>query len=179
MPDNLLLGPDAQCRFSLQVLKAHQGHGSIGEHSEVIPGVFFSNDPTSKVRGNYDTSEGKMLSFQLAPRSAQKPAWQALHFAMGAADFSETSVLGVVVRSTAPSSTTTKLCLRSGRDNRFEDKFFRKTIVSFSEPSTHIDVLELYSASDIPKIAEWREIIFFFRPGEVSMDFLDIRIFAV
>ncbi|RJE80945.1 hypothetical protein [Paracoccus sp. JM45] len=178
MQDNILIGPDAHSRFTLQMLRAHEGQGEIlgGKH-QVIDGVFMSCDPNSDVSGNFTSDLSNMLNISI--RSSKNLLWQALHIELGDLNLGSTAVLGVVVRSQAASSITTRLCVRSGNGEHFVDTFFSKTMVSFAQPSTHLDVLDLASAVDLPKQAKWRELILFFRAGDVDIDLLDLRLFAV
>lgn len=178
--NNLFLGPDAQVRFLLQNLSAYKGTGGINRlETQVIDGVKFSNDPDAGIVGDYASKEGSLLSVRMRPRKAVTPRWQALHMSLGEAPLFSTMLLGIAIKSEAQKSITTRVCLRSGRDGDFVDVFFPKTMISFAEPSLHLDVLQLDKTPDIPRAAEWRDLILFFRPGEIELDLLDARVFIL
>ena len=180
MTDNLLIGPDAQARFALQMLRAHDGKGTIaGEITTLAEGSFLSVDPEGQVKGSFKSSRKDVVSLKMtAPRSSP-PRWQALHVVMGAADLTDAAAVGLMARTRAPQALATRVCLRSGRDGQMLDSFLDKQIVSYSEPSTHLDLLDLSRRTEIPRRADWREMILFFRPGPVEIDILDLRLFIV
>lgn len=180
MANNILLGPDAQVRFSLQMLRAHEGQGPIqGGTTSIRDGIFVSCDPEAGIKGGFEATKTNMVSIDIQPSEQSLPRWLALHVAMGQVDLSNAAVIGVVARSKAPSSITTRVCLRSGRSGQFVDTFFPKTMVSFAAPSTHLDLLDISALPDLPRQAAWRDLILFFRPGEVDLDLLDLRLFVV
>jgi len=178
--NNLLTGPDAQARFLLQSLKAHQGRGKLlAAQTPIIEGVRLSIDPTSEVKGHYETTSEEMLSLTMQYGASKPPKWQALHISLGEMNLHGALLLGVLIKSRSPSSTTTKVCLRSGKDEDFHDTFFPKTMVSFGETSAHLDVLEFDKTPTLPRQVQWRDLILFFRPGEFDINILDIRLFVV
>jgi hypothetical protein len=178
MHDNILIGPDAQGRFNLQMLRAHQGQGAIKSGKcKIIDGVYLDCDPDAVVTGRYRSDADNMLNIRI--QASRNPRWQALHVELGDLRLGDAAVVGVVARSRAEASITTRLCLRSGNGGHFVDSFFSKTMVSFAQPSIHLDVMDLAANADLPKQAEWRDLILFFRAGDVSVDLLDIRLFAV
>lgn len=179
MADNILLGPDAQTRFSLQMLRAHEGQGKItGDRTPIMDGIFLSTDPDANIRGEYHANGANLLKLHMRP--GRGPArWQGLHVAMGPVDLGGPAVIGVVARSQAPSSFTTRICLRSGGDGQFVDTFFPKTMVSFAQASTHLDLLEIATLPDLPRQAQWRDLILFFQGSDVDLELLDLRFFAV
>lgn len=180
MTNNLFLGADAEARFALQALKSENRSGPIsGELTDVIEGVFLANDPDAGVTGEYNTTKENLISLNMSPAGQALPRWQALHLRLGAADLSTANVVGFVASSRAPSAMVTRFCLRSERDGHFVDTFFPKAMASFSEPSTHLDILELNRMPDVPQRADWRELICFFRPGTVNIELLDLRLFIV
>ena len=180
MVDNLFLGPDAQARLNLQTLRRHSADGKIsGERTPVLDDVFLSNDPEAGITGDYSCTDTTLIRVQSRPPGQATPRWQGMHIAMGPASLENAAVIGVVARSQAPSSATTRLCIRSGRDGRFVDTFFPNRMVSFAQPSTHLDILETVSTPDLPRQAAWRELILFFRTGEVDLELLDLRLFVL
>ncbi len=180
MANNLYLGPDAQGRFLLTRLKAFEGRGAIqGGSTPVIEGVHFSVDPQAEVAGRFDSRPGRIISFSIKPRRATEPRWQALHLALGPLDLSGAGVVGVVVRSRAKQAVTTRICLRSGRSDSFVDHFLGKTLVSHAQDSTHLDAIDLTTATDLPRRADWRDLILFLRTSAVELEVLDLRFFVV
>lgn len=177
--NNLHIGPDAGARFLLQSLKNHQGNGEIsGVDTHVMEGVFFSLDPDARITGTYATRPDEMVSFRLRPEKST-PRWQALRLNLGALDLSHSMVLGLAIKSRAPVSTTTRLCLRAGLNGEFVDTTMPKTLVSFADSSVHLDALELDKAPGLPRQPDWLDLIFFFRNAEVAMDLQDIRLFVL
>lgn len=180
MANNLFIGADAQIRFSLQTLRAQEGGGSvIGDITDIHGDIFLSNDPQSNVSGEYKFSKDGLVYLKMRPSGTESPRWQALHLRMGPSGLDGAGVIGVVARSSAPTAMVTRFCLRSGRDGEFIDTFFPKAMASFSEPSTHLDIMELDLTPDIPRTADWRELILFFRTGHVELALLDLRLFIV
>ncbi|MFN3526082.1 MAG: hypothetical protein ACK4YU_08315 [Paracoccus sp. (in: a-proteobacteria)] len=180
MTNNILTGPDAQARFVLQMLRTQDSKGTIGPGDNPLSeGSFLSIDPEAGVTGRYQSTPGEVVSLTMQPATGKKPRWQGYHIPLGPFDMSEAGVFGVVARSIAPASVTTRICLRSGRDGQFTDSFLPKTMVSFSQASTHLDVLDLSNAPDVPRRAQWRELILFFRPGPVELTLQDLRLFLV
>lgn len=180
MTNNILTGPDAQARFVLQMLRAQDVSGAIGPGDiPVGEGAFLSIDPEAGVKGQFQSPPGQVISLSMQPASGKKPRWQGCHIPLGPFDMTDAGVFGVVARSVAPASVTTRVCLRSGRDGQFTDSFLPKTMVSFSQASTHLDLLDLSSAPDVPRQAQWRELILFFRPGPVELTLQDLRLFLV
>ncbi|KFI24240.1 hypothetical protein [Paenirhodobacter enshiensis] len=178
--NNLFLGADAQARFLFQSLKAHKESGTIkGLETQIVDGVRFSNDPEAGITGEYASDEGNLISARMHPGKVDHPRWQALHVSLGPAPLADAMLLGVAIKSRAPQSITTRLCIRSGRDGEFIDTFLPKTMISFAEPSLHLDVLPLDQVPDLPRSAQWRDLILFFRPGDVDIDLLDARLFIL
>lgn len=179
MADNILIGPDAQLRFSLQLLRAHKGRGKIaGDRTPIIDSVFLSTDPDAQVTGDYTADATNMVKLQM--RSRKGPSrWQGMHIVMGPVDLSKAAVIGIVARSQSPSSMTTRICLRSGGGGQFTDNFFPKTMVSFAQASTHLDVLDMADINDLPRQAQWRDLILFFQGDTVDLDLLDLRFFVL
>jgi hypothetical protein len=180
MTDNLFLGPDAQARFSLQRLHAFEGDGEIsGATTTLLDGAYFSNDPEAEVKGSYASRPGNMFAIKMWHKEKSQPRWQAFHIEMGPVALEDAAAIGIVARSQALSSITTRVCLRSQRDGEFLDYAFPKTMVSFAAPSTHLDMIELARADDIPRGTLSRDLILFFRAGEVELELLDLRLFIV
>lgn len=179
MTNNFFFGPDAQVRFAIESLKDQQAKGRFSMQSNIVDGIHISTDADAGVKGRYSSEPGKFLSLQMGPTATREAKWQALHVGLGACDLSKASVLGIVARSSAPAAVHTKICLRSGRGSGFSDHFLSKTMISFSEETTHLDLLPLDSASDVPATAPWRDVILFFPRGAFEVDLVDLRVFIV
>lgn len=178
MTDNLLTGPDSCGRHNLSMLRAHEGQGTIeGGRTNVIDSVFLSCDPDAYISGKFESNSSNMLNIRMqAPDTA---LWQALHVELGALTLGDAAIVGFAARSRADFSLTIRPCIRSGNGKNFVDTFFPKTLVSFSKPSTHLDFLDLTRGSEIPERAEWRDLILFFRSGNIGLEILDLRLFVV
>lgn len=180
MTENIILGPDAQIRFALQRLRIYEGEGEIsGANTQIIDGAFLSNDPEAGIVGSYVSSSANLIKLQQRVEGASSSRWQGLHIVMGPMPLSDAAVIGIVARSVAPTSITTRICVRSGRNGKFIDTFFPKTMVSFAAPSTHLDIMEISKTPDLPHQAQWRDLILFFRNGDLDIELLDLRLFVV
>nr|WP_319513662.1 hypothetical protein [uncultured Cohaesibacter sp.] len=178
--NNLLTGVDAQARSVISALKLFEGTGDInGTDAPVTDGTLISVDPTGKVHGSFIATKDNLIKINMLPTGPDTPKWQALHFQIGNLNIEEEMVLGIVIKSQAPSSITSRICIRSGVDGEFIDTMLPKTLVSYSEPSVHLDLLDLSKTPDFPSAAEWRDLIIFFRPGEVDIEISEIRFFVV
>lgn len=180
MQDNLLLGPDADVRFALSALRAHEAAGAVSaEKTVILNGITLSYGAGGPLRGNYRSGRDNMLSLNLTCRSRSFPQWQCLTVPLGAMDLAGTAAIGIIARTSAPQSTLSRFTLRSGRDGDFVDQPFGKALASFAAPSTHLDLLEISKAPNLPLQAQWRDLILFFRPGPLEIEILDLRFFAV
>lgn len=180
MQDNLFLGPDAEVRFALAVLRAHEATGTItAGQTAILDGITLSYGPGGQLRGEYHSAPDNMLALSVTCESRSLPQWHCLTISLGAMDLTGAGALGVIARTSAPQSTMSRFTLRSGRDRDFVDQPFGKTLVSFATPSTHLDALEIAKSPDLPLQAQWRDLILFFRPGPLEIEILDLRIFVV
>ena len=180
MQDNLFIGPDADVRFALGALRALEASGTIAaEKTVILNGITLSYSRDGQMTGQYRSESGNMLSLNLACRSRSLPQWQCLTIPLGAMDLAGTAAVGVIARASAPQSTISRFILRSGRDGDFVDQPFGKALVSFAAPSTHLDVIEIAKAPNLPLQAQWRDLILFFRPGPLEIEILDLRFFVV
>lgn len=180
MQDNLFLGPDADIRFALSALRAHEGSGTItAEKTVILNGITLSYSPNGQLQGKYRSGPDNMLSISMTCRSRSFPQWQCLTIPLGAMDLTGAAAIGIIARTSSPQSTLSRFTLRSGRDGDFVDQGFGKSLVSFAAPSTHLDVIEIAKAPSLPLQAQWRDLILFFRPGPLEIEILDLRFFVV
>lgn len=180
MQDNLFIGPDADVRFALSILRAHNATGKISsENTTILNGITFSFGAGGKLQGSYHSKYGEILSLNLTCRSRSLPNWQCLTVPLGAMNLAEAAAIGFVARSSSPHSTVSRVTLRSGRDKDFVDQSFGKAMVSFAAPSTHLDLIDIGNSPNLPLEAQWRDLILFFRPGPLEIDILDLRVFVV
>lgn len=178
--ENTFLGPDADVRFSLNALRAHEATGSISaEKTVILNGIILSYEAGGKLVGKYRSGRDNILSLSLTCKSHTVPHWQCLTVSLNAMDLTGAGVLGVIARSSSPQSTISRFTVRSGRDGDFVDQPFSKSMVSFAAPSTHLDVVEIATAPNLPIQAQWRDLILFFRPGPLEINILDLRVFVV
>lgn len=175
---NYSFGPESEINYTAHILKKSSLKGKLSSRVDLVPGAFISLDPEGKFEGSFSSSEESLLS--LSYRITKPLRWIGLHLTMGDVDFTDLTVLGVVIKSGAPVATTSRICVRSGIEAGFEDCFFPKHVVSFSEVSTHIDLLRIDQAAEkIPLQAPWREVILFFAPSDQTLTINDFKIFAV
>lgn len=180
MQDNFFLGPDADVRFALSAMRAHEATGKIlAENTVILNGITLSFGPGGQLRGNYSSGRDNILSLNLTCRSRSLPHWQCLKVPLGAMNLTGAAAIGIIARSFAPHSTVSRFTLRSGRDGDFVDQNFGKAMVSFAAPSTHLDLIEITKEPNLPLEAQWRDLILFFRPGPLEIEILDLRFFVV
>lgn len=180
MQNNFFLGPDAAVRFALQSLRAHEACGTIAaDRTHILSGISFGYGAGGRLEGTYRSTPSNMLALSLSCGSRRAPGWQCLTIALGEMDLRDAAAVGLVARSTAQQSTLSHFTLRSGRGGDFLDQPFRKSLASFDAPSTHLDVIEMDTAPELPRIAEWRDLILFFAPGPLEFELLDLRFFTV
>ncbi len=179
MADNLMLGRDAQVNHTIAMLRGTESSGALAEVSVLAPDrlAFLSWDSAGRATGTFKTGAGKVL--ELAYEVLKTPRWVSLHLQLGAIDFGDAAVFGIVCKSRAAQAATIRPCLRSASTTGFEDAFFDKHVVSFSEASTHVDLLRLAGRSDVPTKAPWRELILFFQTSSASFEIQDLRVFVV
>lgn len=180
LQDNLYLGPDANVRFALNNLRAHEGSGSVSStRTTIMDGITLSHGDGGQLAGKYRCGRDNMLSLNLSCKTRTAPHWQCLTVPMGAMNLAGAGVVGIVARSSAPQSTISHFTLRSGRDGDFVDQPFGKSMVSFASPSTHLDAIEIGRMPNLPIEAQWRDLLLFFRPGPLEIEILDLRVFVV
>ena len=173
--DNLDFGLDAEVNHKLAVLRSVGGNGALEDAVSPGIGCFFSIDPEGDVSGKYEAGNGNLLDLKYEVRKA--PRWMALHVAVGGIDLTDASVFGLICKSRAEAALTLRPALRSARAGGFVDAFLPKHVVAFSAPSTHIDILKLQGREDVPKAAEWRELVLFFGAQSGALTLQDLRVF--
>jgi len=175
MFDGLSLGPDAQANSTFAGMRATESEGKIANGVEIVPGAFFVIDPEGELKGSFKTGGEQILS--LSYRVLTPVRWFALHVAAGAFPLENSMIAGLICKSEAEQAAVTKICLRSGLDGGFRDTFFPKSLVSYAEPSVHIDLVRLDQDSNLILNAEWREIVFFFPRMDSELALSDLRFF--
>ncbi len=176
MVDNIHFGPAAGANHALALLRAETIDKTVQTQNPLVPEVFFSLDPDVRVSGTLKSVPGEVLSLHLVPEGPTR--WMSLNIRMGAADLSQCQWLGVICQSRAPQSVTFRIMLRSGVDGGHLDTMFRKTVVAYSEPSTHLDALEITRDPMIPRQARWRELILLFDTKAIDVTVLNFGVFA-
>ncbi len=177
MEHNLNLGPDAQANHTLAALRGTEQSGQINVDPIAVSGVFFGLDPNGKVGGTFTTTPGDLLSLKFEVE--QPGRWMGLHVALGDVPLDGAQVLGFVLKSDAPVTVTFRACLRSGTADGFVDCFFPKRIITFSDPTIHLDVLKMGVNAPVPTHAPWRDLILFFEPQSQEVAIRDLRVFVV
>lgn len=178
MTYNLDLGPEAAVNALLAQLR-HLDRAAAplasGEH--LLPGLYFATDPEAKTRITLESTRGRLFSakFQVNGRAR----WLGLHLKLDGTDLGGRMIIGLCIRSQAPHSNTFRTCLRNGRDDGFDDIFFRKTVVAHAEPSLHLDALLIEDHPRLANPAPWRELVLFFQPESGQVEVQDLRLFVV
>ena len=176
MINNLSNGPAAAINHSLALLRAKSLQMPVQPHVTLAPGLFLSTDPDAVITGTVASRPGEILSLNLTPQGPVR--WVSLTLEMGQVDLRQCQLLGVVVRTTAPSAVTMGLTLRSKLDGGHLDTAFRKSIVAYAEPSNHIDVIDFSTDHSVPRGSAARELILMFEHAQFAVDLLNITVFA-
>lgn len=177
MIDNVLFGPESGVNHGLALLRAQSIDKPVRPKVDLVPGIFLSIDPDATVTGTLSSAPGEILSLRVNPEGSTR--WISIHLQMGGADLRQVQMLGVVCRSRAPQAMTFRMVLRSGIEGGFVDTAFRKTTVSYAEPSVHMDVLDLTREPAIPRQSGWREIILMFDHTAFDLNLLNFGVFTV
>lgn len=177
MDDNLVISADGEIAFVLKALRALDFSGALTQGQHLVPGAFFSVDPESDNQVEVESRPGQMLT---ARSIVDKPGrWLSLNLGLGPADLSDCGIIGVALKTDAPGTTSCRICLRSGGPEGMRDVFFPKTLISFPKTALHLDVLQLDRHSELPRRADWRELIFFFEVVSQEISLRDARVFIL
>lgn len=177
MANNLDLAPDGQMAFSLASLRAldYTGPAMNGQH--LVPGIFFSLDPESTNTVAVESRPGELMKFRLG---VDRPGrWLTLNMSVGTADLSGCKIVGFACKLDSPTTTTFRVCLRSGGDGGHRDVFFKKSVVSYPKTALHLDVLDLDETPEVPAKAAWREIVIFFQRETSEINLRDFRLIVI
>lgn len=167
-------------RPMLDEIRQQDRHGVVGPGDNPVGHhAFLSLDPEAGITGRFASRPGQIIELELQPALGAKPRWQGLHLPLGPVDLTDSAALGLIARSLAPLSMTTRICLRSGVGDEVIDVFMPRLMVSYDQPSLHHDLIEPAAMPQLPKRADWRDMILFFRPGPVKLTVLDLRLFLV
>ena len=178
MSDSLDLGPESGVNSRLAVLRQLTREPAPQPAQEpLVPGLFFDTDPEAPTTVTVTSRPGELLKAEFD--IAGKARWLGMHINLTDCPLDGKMLLGVAIRSKAPLSQTFRLCLRNGREGGFDDIFFRKTAIAYTEPSLHLDALSLADHPGLAAPAPWRELILFFRPENGAIDLQDLRVFAL
>ena len=177
MPDNLSLGADAQVNHIIALMQVEKSKGPVHDGVRISPGAAFVIDPEGKVQGNFQTGDGCTL--KLSYRVIEPVRWLGLHFSAGSFSLEGKSVVGAICKSQSGHAITSRFCLRSGYEGGFEDHFLPKHMVSYSEASTHIDLISIDTNQDISKDEKWRELILFLPVMDTNIIIYDLKFFVV
>lgn len=177
MVDNIQFGPAAGVNHALALLRAETIDKTVQTETALVPGIFFSLDPDVRVTGTVKSPPGEILSLHLVPEGPTR--WMSLNIRMGMVDLTQCQLLGVVCQSRAPQSVTFRVMLRSAVDGGQLDTMFRKTAVAYSEPSLHMDALDVTRDPMVPRGATLREIILLFDNKPIDVSILSFGVFAL
>ncbi len=177
MPDNLSLGAEAQVNHIIALMQKEKTKGAIHDGAQIFPDAFFGVDPEGKVKGQFETGDGCAL--KLSYRVIEPVRWVGLHLRAGHFSLDDKSIVGVICKSQADHAITSRLCLRSGFEGGFEDSFLPKHLVSYSEASTHIDLIQIEKSGYLSKQALWRELLFFLPCTDTDINIQELKFFIV
>jgi hypothetical protein len=177
MANNLDLSPDGQIAFSLASLRELEYGGPVESSQHLVPGIFFSLDPESTNAVTVESHPGELMTFRLA---VDRPGrWLTLNMSVGSVDFTGCKIIGFACKLDSSTTTTFRVCLRSGRDGGHNDVFFKKSVVSYPKTALHLDVLELDDTPEISARAPWREIVIFFQREPSEINLRDFRLIVI
>lgn len=177
MTDNIALGPDGQVNHVLTLLRNGAAEGDLQENVVFMPGIELHADPALGLSGSYRSPEGRILEFDA--RMEAPGGWCGLHLTLPATDLRRYGVLGFACRSSAPDLHMVRACIRSGREDGFEDCFFDKHILIRPEEATHVDALSVHHQDRLPMEAPWREFVLFLPVESFRLSLIDLRVFLV
>src|SRR5690606_37365997 len=126
----IFLGPDADLRFQLAQLRQMEASGKIENGLKLLPNVEFHYDDVTKIKGTYKATPHNLVHIDVTPQKSI-PRWFGLHMKLGNVALEDVMACGVICKSRALHSITTRFCLRSGTPEGFSDAFFPKTMISF------------------------------------------------
>lgn len=177
MEHNLGISADGEVNFALKSLRDLDWSGPLASRQHLVPGVFFSVDPESTNQVEVESRPGQMLT---ARTLVDKPGrWLSLNLGLGPCDLTGCGVIGLVLRTEAPATATCRINLRSGTPDGVRDVAFPKTLVSYPRSALHLDVLDLDRHPEVPRQADWRELIFFFEVVTQEVSIRDCRVFIL
>ncbi len=179
-PANALYGlglPGGDANENLKQLQAKSLKAPIQTAQELSRGIRLDMDIANARQFQASSPSGSLLHLKAAEKSSCR--WTALHIALGSLDLSDVDFFGVVIKSQSHSSSTiSRISLRSGNKNKFRDCFFGKHLVSTTAPGTHLDMLDLGQAKNLPLTSEWRDLIVFFSDRDIDLALTKIRFFT-
>ena len=176
MADNIFLGPQAGLNHSLASLRSATIDLPILPEMPLASGITVSSDPNVDVRGRISSTPGVLFSLHLDP--LQRPRWVSLVLDMGVVDLSAPQWLGLVCASQSPRAVTFRILLRSTIDGGYVDSYFRKTVAAYSEPTTHLDALDVTRDQTVPRGPTKREVILLFEPVTQDLHMLNLGVFV-
>lgn len=177
MEHNLVLSPDGEVSFALKTLRELAWSGPLAGGQHLVPGVFFSIDPESDNQVEVESHPGQMLT---ARSLVERPGrWLSLNLGLGPADLTGCAIVGLALQTDAPVTVTFRPCLRSGTAEGVRDCFFGKTVVAYPRTALHLDVLQLDRHPEVPRQADWRELIFFLEVASQELSIRDCRVFIL
>lgn len=176
MPDNLFLGPQAAVNHALALLRAADFVRPVQPETPLVPGITFTTDPQATVQGTLTSTPGQMVTLSLDPQD--NPRWISLVLDMGLIDLRAPQWLGVVCATRSPRAITFRVMLRSTSDGGPVDSYFRKTVVAYAEPNTHLDALDLSRDQTVPRAPVRRELILLFEHAQQDLTILNLSVFV-
>lgn len=144
---------------------------------EVVTDIWFHTDPAWQGQGTWASPRGRMLEVEVDVTTPG--AWCALHLRLDLRP-ADHSYLGLIARTAADRAMITRVCLRAGHAEGFHDHFLPRDILSQPGASDHIDMMVPAQCPDLPRDAQWHELILFL-PSRHSFAWglHDLRVFGL
>lgn len=143
----------------------------------LVEGLWWHLDPAMDITGTWSSPMGRMI--ELDTTLTTPGGWCALHLRLSI-NPAVCAYIGFVARTAAAHAMVTRACLRSGGEGGFHDQFFARDILSQPGQSDHIDMLVPAHCPDMPRDADWHELVLFL-PANRSLTWAlhDLRLIAL
>lgn len=178
MTDSMTPGADGQANHTLAILREDTRDGALASDVDFLPGLALHADPALELSGTFHSPKGRILEFD-ARTGPNRGEWLGLHVALPAGDLTRSGILGFAARVSAPEIMVMRACLRSGTATGFVDCFFDKHILVRPDEASHLDALSVQYRDQVPKLAPWRELVFFLPTTDFRLSLIDLRTFIV
>lgn len=153
--------------------------GALQDVTPLSAGIALHRDPQAAIEGTWHSPPARLVELQT---QVERPGeWLGLHIALPLYDLRGVRWIGVVARTAAGQSLTSRICLRSGTGaGGFQDQFFPTHLLSQPSQTDHHDLIAPDHLPDLPQQASWREVILFLPPAhDIHWVLHDLRVFVL